>query len=339
MDWALLATYYTQDNVKDAKWIDGFINDPAHTFSKVPIPENTDPNDWHNRKSRGSSSSEWQTYWRQAGTAWKEDYDGYITQFPQLPMLLGLRKKFSTKNKPIISWCFNLGETLSAPKTQLAKLGLSQVDKFIVHTRREIQIYSDWFSIPEDRFEFFPMQRGKVEITETENTEDPFLLSMGSALRDYKTLLEAIKILKIKTKIVAAPRALEGLEIPDNVEVISGITLDDCRILSQQARMNVIPMVDRELPAGIVTIIEAMRIGRPIIVTKCLGSEDYIIDNETGLFVEPYSVESMVEAISSLWDDAGKRDRISKAAAIYSEQHISDRAASAKLKSIIDQYL
>ncbi len=339
MDWALLATYYTQDNIKNEKWIDECIQDPVHTFTKVPIPENANPNDWHNRNSRGSSSSEWSTYWRQTGNAWNENYDGYITLFPQLPMLLGLRKKFGTKKKPIISWCFNLGETLSGPKRQLAKLGLGQVDKFIVHTRREIQIYSDWFAIPEDQFEFFPMQRGKIEVTETENTEEPFLLSMGSALRDYKTLFEAVKTLNINTKIVAAPRAVEGLKIPENVEVISGITLDDCRILSQQARMNVIPMVDRELPAGIVTIIEAMRIGRPIIVTKCLGSEDYIIDNETGLFVEPYSVESMVEAISSLWNDAEKRDRISNAAAMYSEKHISDRAASAKLKSIIDQYL
>ncbi len=339
MHWAELATYYTRDTIKEEKWISDHINSARHTFTKVPIPENAKRNDWHNRKSRRSTSSEWGTYWKQTGTAWKGDYDGYITVFPQLPLLLGLRKKFSSSNKPIISWCFNLGEKFSKPKLQLAKIGLSQVDKFIVHTRREIDIYSDWFSIPSDRFEFFPMQRGKIKITEKENIEQPFLLSMGSALRDYKTFFEAVKILNIKTKVVAAPRAVEGLDVPDNVQLISGITLDDCRILSQQARANVIPMIDRELPAGIVTIIEAMRIGRPLIVTKCLGSEDYVIDNQTGMFVEPYSVDSMINAITELWDNKEKREFMAKAAAAYADEHLSDNAASAKLESVLDSFL
>lgn len=71
--------------------------------------------------------------------------------------------------------------------------------------------------------------------------------------------------------------------------------------------------------AGIITIVEAMLMGRPVIATRCLGAEHYIRHGETGLLVEPQSVDDLMDAIKMLCHDSGLRDRLGQAAKSYAK--------------------
>lgn len=125
--------------------------------------------------------------------------------------------------------------------------------------------------------------------------------------------------------------------LASSVKAPLGLNKQDCIRLSQEARVNVIPLRANQLAtaAGQVTIVEAMRMGRAIIASRCNGAEDYLIHGKTGLLVEPGSVEALSEAIDLLWNDVALREQLSRAAS-YAAEHFSDEAAGFAMGRLLD---
>ena len=280
---------------------------------------------------------DWASTWKQATAAWRESRGGVITVFPPLALAVGLRQRIGFEHKPIVAWCFNLGALHHGFRHSVARAALLHIDRIVVHSRAETVRYAEWLDLPRERFRFVPLQRAQIPIEEREDEEQPFVLAMGSARRDYATLFEAVRRSKHPTLVVAARHALEGLEIPDNVEVRSSLTSSECQRLAQRARVNVVPVRNEETASGQVTLVEAMRMGRAVVATRCMGSEDYIQPERTGLLVEPRSVEDLQGAIERLWDDAALRQRLGRNAAHFTAEHCSDEAAGAALAGVLDE--
>lgn len=233
---------------------------------------------------------------------------------------------------------FQYRRLYSGAKQVFARYVLGKIDRFVVHSRRECETVSRWLKIPESRFAFIPLQRAAIPIVEREQIDDPFILSMGSANRDYRTFFDAVEKLGIRTIIVAGQHSIRGLAIPSNVELQSALTPLQCHRLAQQARVNVVPLVDHVTAAGQVTIVEAMRMYRPVIATRCPGSEDYIDHRKTGILVQPYAVDELANEINQLWHDKPLRDSLAAEAGRYAEEHFSDEVAGINLGSILDQF-
>ncbi|HAA30243.1 MAG TPA: glycosyltransferase, partial [Cyanobacteria bacterium UBA8553] len=178
---------------------------------------------WHTRRLRVTGSEEWLGYFNQTKEALAQKPDGIVTVFPQLATTVGLQQRFASQRIPVIAWCFNIGACYPGLKRLLAQTALKDINRFIVHSQRERENLSEWLKLPLSRFEFVPLQRAKITITETEEMNNPFLLAMGSAQRDYATLFKAVEKLGLRTVVIAGNHALAGLTIPDNVEVRSGL--------------------------------------------------------------------------------------------------------------------
>lgn len=337
MHWAVAAPFFHPD--QNVQWLFPFVPGAEHTFSTIPNIQGNSPQRWHNRNSRMTSWYEWQAYWRQARQAWSHSADGVITVFPQLAASVGLLKRFSRKDKPIVAWCFNLGACYPGWRQWFSKMALNTIDTFIVHSRAEILNYSKWLGISPDRFKFVPLQTGVIDVLENENVENPFLLSMGTARRDYPVLLRAVEKLGIRTILVAGRHALAGIHVPAHVEVRSGLSRQECLLLAQQARINVVPISNIETASGQVTIVEAMRMGRPVIATRSIGSEDYIEHGKTGFLVEHGNVCEMTASIKLLWNDLELRNFIANNAKQYAQLLFSDTAAGVALGKVLDKTL
>jgi glycosyltransferase involved in cell wall biosynthesis len=337
MHWSVAAPFFTQKAIdgNKARWLDDFVTSSDHTFTKIPCQGSRSSQGWHTRISRNTPASDWQRMWKQSDRAW-HDADGSITVFPQLANLVGWRKQFSSVNKPLLAYCFNVGALYPGIKRQLALVGLNNVNKFIVHSRRECETVSHWLGLPQDLFEFVPLQRARIKVTETEQTDEPFVLSMGSANRDYASFFEVMGQLKLRTILVVGQHAIKGLTVPDNVEVRTGLTPTECHQLAQKARVNVVPLIDHHTGAGQITIIEAMRMNKAVVATRCVGSEDYIESGKTGFLVDPYSVEQLAGSIKELWYEDTLRNEIGKNAGIYAENTFSDEKVGDQLASILD---
>jgi hypothetical protein len=336
MHWTIAAPFFKADQLPTLRWIDDFVPG-KHSFNKILRPDGSGLN-WHQRSSRNTQLDEWMGYWQQSQEAWQTTQGGVVTVFPQLALTTALRKNFAFKKRPLIAWCFNLGACYPGLKQRVSSTILKHVDRFVVHSRRECETVSQWLGLPQERFEFVPFQHAGIPIVESEEVKNPFILAMGSANRDYHTFLQAVEKLGIRTIVVAAPHAIQGLEIPACVELRSGLTHLECLSLAQQARISVVPLIESDTAAGQVTIVEAMCMQRPIVATRCTGSEDYIQHGETGLLVKPGSVVELVNAIEHLWSSPVLRHDLGQAAGRFTEIFCSDQAAGKALGAILDQF-
>lgn len=337
MKWAIAAPFIDTSNIETSNWLEKFVVGEDHEFELIPrskpLPK------WHDRKTKFTSLDEWFVYWKHAANALNANVDGVITVFPQLTASVGMQQVMRTNKKPVVAWLFNVGTCSSGYRQKLAKISSRYIDRFIVHTRREIDIYSEWLGMPRERFEFVPYQVPEIEVVYEEDKQTPFITALGTAHRDFSTLIEAVKQRPLKTVIATGKGALDGIDLPDYVETPYGISKQECIKLGQQARLNIVPLQPKEgvTAAGQVTIAEAMIMGRPLIVTNFYGADDYIIHGETGWLVEPNSVDSMVEAIDTLWHDEALRQRIGENARDYAMKHFTDTAAGLQLKRILDE--
>lgn len=336
MRWVIAAPFFESD--RDT-WIDDFSENSVHSFEKIPKPASSSFATWHSRRGRETPVHEWMQYWAHATKAAQANTDGVISVFPQLALMLAIKKIFSRRKFPVIAWCFNVGAKPSKAKTFISKILLKQVDVFVVHSRGEVESLYRWFGIPRDKIRFVHLQRAPIEILSGENSSDPFIVAMGSANRDYGTLISAVREVDIKCKIVASSRTIDATNLPPNVEVINGLTASECHLLAQQARVNVIPLADVETASGQVTIVEAMRMGRPIVVTEGVGSVDYIKDGFDGLLVPPQDAPALKRQIERLWNSEELRTRLSQNSMETAKSKFSDEVAAASLIKIMDEFV
>lgn len=331
MDWTILDPFEGTH-----EWLIPYVPGHHHQFRIIHRQQRLQS--WHAKKIPVTGLIEWKEYWDQSRKATQSEHCGVITLFPQLAATVALQKSLSPLKFPVIAWCFNMGRCYSGLRGELARQILSNVDRFVVHSCRERESYSAWLKLPIERFQFVPYQLPEILKTADECLDEPFILAMGSAQRDYSLLFEAVERLNLRTIVVAAPHALKGLSIPSQVEVKNGLSLKDCYRLAQQARVNVVPLIHNpEIATGPTTIVAIMRMGRAPIATRTTGSEDYILHGETGLLTAPGSVDELTDAIDRLWCDAGYRQRLGGAAGLYAEKHFSDEAAGVALGRVLDE--
>lgn len=329
---AVIAPFFPEDPTADSTWIDHFIEDDTYDFDHVHPVKNLPK--WHDRKSPLTATPEWKIYLRQAIAAFRKRPDVVVSVYPQLAATAGLLKYVSPRTK-VIAWTFNVGTCHDGMRRRLAKLALSKVDIVVVHTRREIKIYSDWLDLPESKFVFIPYQSPEIATVAEEETEKPFIAAMGSAHRDYSMFADIIGELNIPTVVASSKAALDGVEIPDCMETPFGITKQDCIRLTQQARINVIPLLPKPAvtAAGQVTLVEAMFMGKVLVATEYYGVEDYIEHEKTGLLVKPHDRDGMRDAILRLWNDADLRQELARNAQEQARAVSSDEAAGQNLRN------
>lgn len=332
MEWAIAAPFTRS---VDERWLAPFVPGDEHTFTVIPRV-GSEPN-WHARSRRRGGPPEWLKYGVQANRAAAVGRrgGGVITVFPQLAAMLGLRKRVSRREFPLLAWFFDT-EIDNAVRLAVSRVALSSVDRFVVHTRRERDVYSDLLRLPLERFQFVPLQYGGVLAEDLEDQDDPFVFTTGSGFRDYPTFFEAIGRVGYRTVVCSGARALEGTEPPRNVEIRNELTRSEIHSMMRRARVNVLPMRTEGITAGGITIVETFRHGRGLVATDRPGLADYLIDAKNCVTVRPYDATDLAEAIEAVWTDDELRTRIDEGATEFAEQ-LTDEAAGAALGSILDE--
>ncbi len=334
MHWKLVTSFLL---TKDQPWIHGEVQSPNHSFDIITADYA------HDRSRKNTSGREWLDYFGQAMRAWVAAWRspqrpvGFITAFPPLAVCVGLVKRLTGSKAPIVAWAFNLSRKYEGRKRKLAAFALARVNIFVVFSRREITTYSDMLALPRDRFVYVPFTEEMVAPEFAEDDADPFILAMGTANRDYATMVEAVSDLGLRTVIIAGPRAIDAASVPPNVTVLSGLTLAACHALCQKARINVVPLDTDDTASGQVTVRYAMMFGKAVIATTSIGTEDYIEDGVTGLLVPPRDAPAMAAAIKALWNNTAERHAMGQAARIWLLANAGFEVGPQRLAEILEQ--
>jgi len=140
----------------------------------------------------------------------------------------------------------------------------------------------------------------------TNNPEDkPFIMSSGHSGRDFDILIRAAEKIDFPFKIYCRPGSYpRSHRIPRHVEIFSG-TFPFEKICKDyaDARIVLIPLSPNpEGTVGFSSLLEAMAMGKPVIMTRNQYIDIDFYDEKIGLLVEENDVDGWVNAITALWD-------------------------------------
>jgi len=130
---------------------------------------------------------------------------------------------------------------------------------------------------------------------------EDYVLAIGSDhYRDFDTLVKACPY---PMKIMTRNLGLVTVPIPENVTFVQGDTADMKQLIAQ-ARVTVVPLQNSLQPSGQNTIMQAMAMEKPVIISRTRGTwTDILEDGKNCVYVPHSDVQALNEAIHRLFDD------------------------------------
>jgi glycosyltransferase involved in cell wall biosynthesis len=331
--WFIL-TPFLEGN--DKSWLSAFIHRESVSFEYVNTRYR------HARWRTKTSGMQWMDYFAQSVranlAASKSQREGFVTVFPQLAFTMAFFKLIFRSDKALVAWCFNVGSLPSGIRRRIAAMVLSKVDLFVVHSSAEIEAISQGFDIPKAKIVFLPLQRPLMPQTHSMEETSSFIIALGTAQRDYKTLIDAMAGLDIALTIVASQESLAGLTIPKNVTIYEKLSNEQCHILIQRSTFVVTPLKASSTAAGQVTLLDAMMYRRASVSTNVVGTIDYALDGETTVLVPPSDVTALRTAILKLWNDEPFRRAMETNALEFVRDKLSDETLASHLDQILKSF-
>jgi glycosyltransferase involved in cell wall biosynthesis len=162
----------------------------------------------------------------------------------------------------------------------------------------------------------------------SQGAPERMICSAGLEWRDYPTLIEAVSGLDVQVALAAASpwskhrNETAGRELPPNVSA-RPYEYVELRQLYADARFVVVPLYENDFQAGITTILEAMAMGKTVIVTRTIGQIDTIVDGRNGLYAPPGDAAALRAAIVRLLDQPDEASRLGERARADVEQDLS----------------
>jgi glycosyltransferase involved in cell wall biosynthesis len=239
-----------------------------------------------------------------------------------------------------------IGHRLSSPRKRVllkAFRAQTRIDRIAVHSRQQHEFALE-LGVPAERLAFLPYQVDSEFWSPTGTAEERLIVSAGLEHRDYPTLLRATRGLDAEVVIGAASNwsrhKFAADVLPSNVRVGSFDYLA-LRDLYARAAVVVVPLLDVDNQAGVTTILEAMAMGKAVIVTQSRGQTDVVEDRRgpergdprprpislarilaaerrlhvepNGFYVPPGDESALRRAITYLLDHPEERARLGRA--------------------------
>lgn len=239
--------------------------------------------------------------------------------------MLFLKKIFKTKTKFVIL-SISLIRTIVANKKNFLKSKiinwlLKEVDAVVCLSNIQKKNLEDSYGFLCGKVFFVPLGVDVNYYKPVYFDRKNYILSVGRDNgRDYKTIIDVALLLPdTEFHIVCSRRNLFGIKnIPVNVKVFYDITFSDLTLKYKEAKiLLLITHSDKHLDgsdcSGQTVLLDAMASGLPVIASKKVYLQDYVIDKEDVLLTDCYSVRNILESISYLQDDQ-VRQKIAKSA-------------------------
>jgi len=213
-----------------------------------------------------------------------------------------------------------IGHHLNTPKKRLLfrTLGAGRhMDRVLVHSQRQREVAVAELGIDPDRVSVLPyaVDTDFWEPGAVAHAGRPTIASAGIEHRDYRTLAEAAAGLDARLQVsigsMHSPQSQARLpdRWPEHAQV--GFAQPaELRLRYSEATVVAVPVTETEFPAGITTLLEAMSMGKAVVVSATRGMDGIVQDGGTGLLVAPGDATALHRALARLLEDDSLRRRL-----------------------------
>jgi glycosyltransferase involved in cell wall biosynthesis len=251
-----------------------------------------------------------------------------------------------------------IGHLLSTPSKRAVFRRLrpqGRLDLVLVHAAEQARVAVEELGLRPEQVRLVPYQVDPAFWAPDGRPPEDLVCSAGLEYRDYATLLAAVAGLPVRVVIAAASywsrhrRPAGDVALPANVTV-TALDYVALRELYARSRFVVVPLRPVDNQAGITTVLEAMAMGKAVVVTATRGQRDVVrgrlctaagpmgeplggpaafgctgpdAEAETGLYVPPGDPAALRAAICYLLDHADEAVRMGAAGRRVVEQWMS----------------
>ncbi len=284
-----------------------------------------------------------------------DEYDAIVTWSERITLAVMSMQRFSRAPKPHIAMMY----WLSRPMVQCGLRAFGHTLRSIITWSSVQRSYAiEHLQIPARNIH---LVKHFVDQLFWRPQEGPYdmICSAGAEMRDYRTLFEALSGTGVPCHIATDHVRIDCFGVARRLGAATlfrqagavGADLSigrkspvELRDLYARSRFVVVPLQRSDTDNGVSVILEAMAMGKPVIVSRTRGQVDVIEEGVTGLFVPVGDARALRSAILALWNDpdrAAAMGRAARVAAVGShalEKFCSDvkRAIDASLEQAID---
>jgi glycosyltransferase involved in cell wall biosynthesis len=209
-------------------------------------------------------------------------------------------------------------------KATLLRLAIPGIDRYIVWPPVQRRFVEERLGVPPSRF---IEARAPVDTTfwRPMDGAGDLICSVGQEMRDYGTLIAALRSLDIPCHIAAGTGLFNSRfldkEWADNVgdqPLPPHVTVGRkghvaLRELYARSRFVVVPLRPSDMDNGITVILEAFAMGKAVICTQTDGQTGVLEHDVNCLRVPPGDPEALRAAVLALWNDPDKCARLGMA--------------------------
>jgi glycosyltransferase involved in cell wall biosynthesis len=236
----------------------------------------------------------------------------------------------------------------TTPKTRLfraLRLG-SRIDEMLVYATAQADYITSRLRYQRERITLTPFMVDTAFFAPdavVPSRSTPLVSSAGLELRDYPTLVEAVRGLDVDVVLAAASpwskrrSELDDMALPDNIDVVR-LDLAQLRQLYADSTIVVMPLRETDFQAGITTILEAMSMAKPLICTRTTGQTDAVDDQRTGVYVPVGDSVAWRAAITDLLADHERAAGLGSAARAWAVEQADIGQYAARLAARVDAH-
>jgi glycosyltransferase involved in cell wall biosynthesis len=234
-----------------------------------------------------------------------------VSHLPGTSMYAEYANRLGRLRSAHLAYSFNYTRLPTGRRRSVEARAFRTIDRFAVFSNVERALYAEYFGIPPERIDMlhWGVRPPQVPLNEPPAVAGDYICAVGGQGRGYGVLVEAMRRLpRVKAVIVSTPEAMQGLTVPDNVEVRLNTTLAEANNIIANSRFMVLPLRDGQVPCGHVTLVAAMHMGKAIVATASAGISDYLQDGVTGRLVGAGDTQALAARIEECVADPVQRD-------------------------------
>ena len=172
---------------------------------------------------------------------------------------------------------------------------LEQVDRVIVYASAQAAALGTkgvFLPLPAD---------GDFDAARRSAERGRYVFAGGGAGRDFKSVIEAVRGSDVRLEIITFSAETLGVDrpIPANVHVRFRATQEEFLAKMAGAAVAVVPLVSRESPHGQTTLVQALALQKPVVVTRAVGTADYVRDGSGIFMVDAGDIEGYRRSIET----------------------------------------
>lgn len=225
-----------------------------------------------------------------------------------IPAAVGMQMRRS--HVPHVVIAHKLSSGLKTRLFHLWKLH-RQFDCIVCLSRAQVDYAVHHLGMASERVHFVYDKVDHQFYTPSAEPDGNYILAVGQEQRDYATLLRAAAGFRLIV-VASSPWSTSKIDVDSigDVEVRSRIPYTELRALYAGARLVVVPLFDVDYAAGVNAALEAMAMGKALIISQTRGISDYVVPGETAVYTRVGDADNLRDTIQSLWDSPDERRRL-----------------------------